>query len=294
MKQLTGAITALVTPFDKKGNVDVPTLQKLVAFQIKEGINGIVACGSTGEAATLSFEEYSLVIKTVVDTVAGRIPVIAGAVSNDTHKSIHLSQLAKKSGADILLHVNPYYNKPTPAGLLAHYKAIAATVDLPFLLYNVPGRTGSNMTAATTLRIAQEIPQVIGIKESSANLPQMMEIIRSAPKNFSLLSGDDNFTLPIIAIGGMGAISVVANETPKAFTQLVQHALAGEWEKAKKMHYQLLDLMDVNFIETNPQPVKTALALMGKVEEVFRLPLVQMEKKNKEELKKVLKNMELI
>lgn len=294
MKQLTGAITALVTPFDKKGNVDVPTLQKLVAFQIKEGINGIVACGSTGEAATLSFEEYSLVIKTVVDTVAGRIPVIAGAGSNDTHKAIHLSQLAKKSGADILLHVNPYYNKPTPAGLLAHYKAIAATVDLPFLLYNVPGRTGSNMTAATTLRIAQEIPQVIGIKESSANLPQMMEIIRSAPKNFSLLSGDDNFTLPIIAIGGMGAISVVANETPKAFTQLVQHALAGEWEKAKKMHYQLLDLMDVNFIETNPQPVKTALALMGKVEEVFRLPLVQMEKKNKEELKKVLKNMELI
>lgn len=291
MKKIHGAITALVTPFDKKGNIDLEALKKLVRFQLKNGINGLVPCGSTGEAATMTLEEYELVIKIVVDEVGGKVPVIAGAGSNDTQKAITFSRIAQNAGADVLLHVTPFYNKPTINGLIAHFKAIADAVDLPILLYNVPGRTGSNISAAATLRIAKEVPNIIGIKEASANIPQMMEIIAGAPKGFVLLSGDDNLTLPIISIGGAGCISVVANEVPKEFTQFVQFALGGNWEKAKAIHYKLLSLMNMNFVETNPQPVKTALAIMGKIHEVFRLPLVQMEEKNKSALRVILQEM---
>lgn len=294
MKKFQGAITALATPFQKDGTIDTDALRGLVRFQLKGGINGIVPCGSTGEAATMNTEEYEHVVRTVVEEVGGRVPVIAGAGSNDTQKAVHLSSLAKKAGADGLLHVTPYYNKPTPAGLVAHFKAIADAVNLPIILYNVPGRTGLNATAAVTLRVAKAVPQVVAVKEASANIPQMMEIVKAAPAYFSVLSGDDAFTIPLMSVGGRGCISVVSNEIPKEFTKMVQAALEGDFQKAKSLHYRYLDLMNVNFIETNPIPVKTALSLMGKIQEVFRLPLVSMEEKNREKLVQVLKNLALL
>lgn len=293
-KKFTGAITAIVTPFLEDGSVDTEALKKLVEFQIKNGISAIVPCGSTGEAATMDFEEMDLVIKTVVEQTKKRVPVIAGAGSNDTQKAIKLSKIAKESGADALLQVTPFYNKPTTKGLMAHFKAIAEATDLPIILYNVPGRTGSNVSAEVTLKIAKEVPQVVGVKEASGNINQIGDIIKGAPKNFSVLSGDDGLTFPVMALGGDGVISVVSNEIPKQMSALVQAALAGNWEKARKLHFMWLDLMNINFVETNPQPVKTALALMGKVKEVFRLPLVTMDEKNKEKVKEVLKNHKLI
>lgn len=293
-KQFTGAITALVTPFLKSGAIDIKSLENLVEFQITQGIDGLVPCGSTGEAATMSVEEYELVVKTVVKQAKKRVPIIAGAGSNDTQKAINFSKIAKKVGADALLHVSPFYNKPTAAGLLAHYKEIAKHVDLPIVLYNVPGRTGANVTAETTLKIAKEVPQVIAVKEASGNIMQMMDIVKDVPAHFSVLSGDDAMTVPLLSVGGDGCISVVANEVPKEFTQMTQAALAGDFGKAKKMHYELLDIMNVNFIETNPLPVKTALALMGKIKEVFRLPLVPMSSKSKEVLIEVLRKQKLI
>lgn len=294
MKKITGAITALVTPFQKNGAIDVKTLEGLVDFQIKAGINGIVPCGSTGEAATMTVDDYELVVKTVVKRVNKRVPVIAGAGSNDTVKAITFSQIAKKAGADVLLHVTPFYNKPTPTGLLAHFSTIANAVDMPIILYNVPGRTGSNVLAQTTLEIAKKVDQLIGIKEASGNINQMMEIIKSASKNFSVLSGDDAITLPLMAVGGVGIISVAANEIPKELSVMVSAALEGNFAKAAKIHYKFLDLMNVNFIESNPIPVKTALAMMGKIEEVFRLPLVPIGKNNRETLKLVLKECGLL
>lgn len=294
MKKIQGAITALATPFNKDGSIDTNALRGLVRFQLKGGINGIVPCGSTGEAATLNNEEYQSVVRTVVEEVNGRVPVIAGAGSNDTQKAVHLSRLAKEAGANGLLHVTPYYNKPTPAGLVAHFKAIADAVDMPIILYNVPGRTGLNATSQVTLRVAKAVPQVVAVKEASANLSQMMEIIKSAPSYFSVLSGDDVLTLSLMSVGGVGCISVVSNEIPKEFTRMVQLALAGDFVKAQKIQYRYFDLMNVNFIETNPIPVKTALSLMGKIQEVYRLPLVSMEEENKETLKKVMRGVGLL
>lgn len=292
--KLQGTITALVTPFKEDGSLDVETLKKLVQFQIKGHINGIVPCGTTGETPTLNEEEYKLVIETVVKEVNGRVPVIAGAGSNDTQKAIHHSKVAKEAGADGLLHVTPYYNKPTPAGLLAHFKAIAEEVDLPIVLYNVPGRTGSNVSAATLIKIAKEVPQVVAVKEASGNITQMMEIVAGVPSSFSVLSGDDAFTLPLMAVGGVGIISVAANEIPKEMVDMTHAALEGNFAKAKKLHYEWLDLMNINFVESNPIPVKTALALMGKIKEVFRLPLISIDEKNREKLKQVLKSHKLI
>lgn len=287
-KRFTGAITAIVTPFLDDGSVDVESLKNLVEFQIENGINGIVPCGSTGEAATLSDEEKELVIKTVIEVVNKRVPVIAGAGSNDTAKAVALSKMAKSCGADALLHVTPYYNKPTPKGLLAHFKAIASATDLPIILYNVSGRTGSNVSAETTLKIAKEVPQVVGVKEASGNIGQIGDIIKGAASDFCVLSGDDALTYPVMALGGDGIISVASNVIPKEMSQMTKAALAGNWEEARKIHYEWLDLMNINFIETNPQPVKTALALMGKIKEVFRLPLVSMDEKNKDKLKEIL------
>lgn len=292
--KLQGSFTALVTPFKEDGSVDVASLKSLVQFQIKGHIDGIVPCGTTGETPTLNEDEYKLVIETVVKEVNGRVPIIAGAGSNDTHKAIHHSQIAKEAGADVLLHVTPYYNKPTPAGLVAHFKAIAKAVDLPIILYNVPGRTGSNVAAATLIKIAKEVPQVAGVKEASGNITQMMDIVKGVPSSFAVLSGDDAFTLPLMAVGGVGIISVASNQIPKEMADLTRAALEGNFTKAKKLHYEWLDLMNINFIESNPIPVKTALSLMGKIKEVFRLPLVGMEEKNKEALKAVLKSHKLI
>lgn len=293
-----GSIPAIITPFKKNGDLDLPALRKFVEFQIEGGIDAIVPCGSTGEAATMDEKEYQTVIETVVKQVNGRIPVIAGAGSNDTKKAIRFSQIAKKAGANALLHVTPFYNKPTPNGLVAHFKAIADEIGLPIVIYNVPGRTGSNISPANIIRVAREVPLVKAVKEASGSIIQMMEIIKLAatggPEDFSVLSGDDAFTLPLIAAGGHGCISVVCNEIPKQFSDMVHLALDGNFKEARSLHYQIWDLMNANFIESNPIPVKTALSLMGKIELGLRLPLVPMEEKNKEALTKTLKQLKLI
>src|SRR3989338_5086707 len=251
-----GSIPAIVTPFKKNGDLDLSALEKLVDYQLKGGIDAIVVAGSTGEAATLTEEEYVAVIKTVVKKVAKKVPVIAGAGSNDTKKAIHFSELAKSVGTDGLLHVTPYYNKPTPNGLVLHYKEIAKAVDLPIILYNVPGRTGSNVSPQTILRIAREVPAVVAVKEASGSINQMMEIIneveKNGPKDFIVLAGDDALALPLIVVGGKGCISVVCNEAPKLFSDMIHLALKGDLKEAGKLHYQMLGLMNVNFIESNP------------------------------------------
>jgi len=294
MNKYKGAITAIVTPFTKKLAVDLPALKNLVEFQIQNGIDGIVVCGSTGEAATMTNEEYSLVVNTVVKKANRRIPVIAGAGSNDTQKAIYFSKLAKKAGVDCLLHVSPYYNKPTTNGLIEHYRSISKAVNLPIILYNVPGRTGSNVLPSTIIQIVKEVPQVIGVKEASGNVMQVTKLVQKSLGKLAILSGDDALTIPMMAVGAVGCISVVANEVPKEFSQMVHFALDGNWDKAKEFHYKLLDLMDINFVETNPIPVKTALALMGKISESFRLPLIAMEPNNREKLIAVLKEGKLV
>ncbi|MEK7219073.1 MAG: 4-hydroxy-tetrahydrodipicolinate synthase [Patescibacteria group bacterium] len=293
-----GSIPAIVTPFKKNGDLDLVALERFVDFQLKGGVDGIVVAGSTGEAATLNDEEYFTVVKTVVKKVKGKIPVVAGAGSNDTKKAIHFSMLAKSAGVDGLLHVTPYYNKPTPNGLVAHFKSIAKATALPIILYNVPGRTGSNVSPFVILRIAREVPEVVAVKEASGSLNQMMEIIngvrKNGPKDFVVLAGDDAIALPLIAVGGKGCISVVCNEIPKIFSDMIHYALKGDWVKANKLHYQTLDLMNVNFIESNPIPVKTALSMMGLITESLRLPLTFIEGKNRVVVEKTLKELKLI
>ncbi|MDO8522629.1 MAG: 4-hydroxy-tetrahydrodipicolinate synthase [bacterium] len=291
---LQGAITAIVTPFTKSGEVDFPAFRALLKRQLAGGVNGIVACGSTGEAVTLNDKEYAETVKCAVEEVGGKIPVIAGAGSNNTVRAIELSKIARAQGVDSLLHVTPYYNKPTPNGLVAHFKAITESVDLPVILYNVPGRTGSNVLPETILRIAKEVPGVIAVKEASGNISQIRDIIKGAPEGFTVLSGDDALTLPAMELGARGCISVVANEVPKEFSELCARALAGDWEKAKEIHLRLLPLMDINFIESNPIPVKTALYMMGLIEESFRLPLVPIEEKNRPAIKACLESLNLI
>ena len=294
MKKITGTLTALVTPFKQNGEVDVNALKNLVLWQIKSGIHGLVPCGSTGEAATLGIDDYKLVIETVIKEAAGRVPVIPGATNNDTAKAVEFSLVAKKAGANALLHATPYYNKPTLPGIVAHYKKISSAVNMPIVLYNVPGRTALNQTAEMTLEIAKKVPHIIGIKEASGNIVQIMEIIKNAPKEFSILSGDDVLTYPLMALGGHGVICTAANEIPKEFSELSSACLEGDFGKARKIHYEWLDLMHVNFIESNPIPVKTALFMMKKMKEVFRLPLVPMPEDKKLILKKVLREHKLI
>lgn len=292
--KLQGAITAIVTPFTKKGAVDFPAFRRLLKRQLDGGINGIVVCGSTGEAVTLNDNEYAAAIKCAVGEIAGKVPVIAGAGSNNTARAIELSKIAQAQGVVGLLHVTPYYNKPTPNGLVAHYKAISKVVPLPVILYNVPSRTGSNVLPATVIRIAKEVPGVVAVKEASGNISQIRDIIKGAPKGFIVLSGDDAITLSAMELGAKGCISVAANEVPGEFTELCQSALAGNWKKARELHLRLLPLMDINFIESNPIPVKTALSMMGLIKESFRLPLVPMESQNKPKLKKCLRKLGLV
>ncbi|KKW09380.1 MAG: Dihydrodipicolinate synthase [Candidatus Kaiserbacteria bacterium GW2011_GWA2_49_19] len=291
---LQGALTAIVTPFTKKGAVDFLAFRRLIRRQLDAGINGIVPCGSTGEAVTLNDKEYASVIKCAVKEIGGYVPVIAGAGSNNTARAIALSKIAQAQGVDGLLHVTPFYNKPTPNGLVAHYRAIVEAVNLPIILYNVPSRTGSNVLPNTIIRISKEVPGVVAVKEASGNIDQVRDIIKGARKGFITLSGDDAITFSAMKIGARGCISVVANEVPREFGELCQEALAGNWKKAREIHLRLLPLMDINFIESNPIPVKTALSMMGLIEESFRLPLVQMEKQNKPKLKRCLKTLGLI
>lgn len=289
-----GTATALVTPFKKDGSVDEPALRELVEFQIKGGVEGLVPVGSTGEGATLSETEQAFVIETVVDQTKGRVPVIGGASSNSTVKAVTLAKQVKQSGADAILTVAPFYNKPPQDGIVQHFNAIADAVDIPIVIYNVPGRTASNIEAKTALKLAENIPHCAGIKEASANFGQIMEILHHRPEGFGVWSGDDNLTLPLIALGADGIISVISNEVPKRFSDMVRAALKGKWEKARDLHYKLLHLMNANFIESNPIPAKAALSMMGMIENQLRLPLVPLSDANRQKLEDVLRELNLI
>ena len=270
---LTGCGTALATPFTSRGAVDERALRGFVDWQIDEGIDFVVPCGSTGEAATMTPAEHYRVVEITAEQARGRVPVVAGAGSNDTARAIETSRRMKEAGATHLLHVSPMYNKPPQRGIIAHFTAIADSTTLPIVVYNVPGRTGSNIEAATTLELAKH-PRIASVKEASANLSQISDCIAGKPKGFTVLSGDDELTLPILALGGDGLISVISNAVPKLMTKLVRLAREGDFAGAREVHMQLLPWMRAAFIESNPIPVKAALAMMGKMENVLRLPLV--------------------
>jgi len=287
-----GSIVAIVTPF-KDGKVDEEAYRELIEFQIENGTSAIVPCGTTGESATLSMEEHARVIEIAIEAVNKRVPVIAGTGGNSTQEAIELTEHAKKVGADATLQVTPYYNKPTQEGLYQHFKAIAQAVPLPQVLYNVPGRTSVNMLPETVARLA-ELPEVVAIKEASGSLGQMAEVVRLAGDKITLLSGDDNLTLPVLAIGGKGVVSVVANIVPKDNADMVKAWEEGDVKKATELYYKLLPLCQAMFYETNPIPVKTSLALMGKIKEEMRLPLCPMAPANLEKLKKALSEYGLI
>jgi 4-hydroxy-tetrahydrodipicolinate synthase len=271
--RLQGCGTALVTPFTDQGLVDFPALRALVDWQIAEGIDFLVACGSTGEAQTLNDAERERVVAAVVEVAGGRVPVMAGATSNDTARAVDETERMCKLGADYILSATPYYNKPTQEGLYRHFVAVADAATKPVCLYNVPGRTSVNLRPELALRLAAH-PNVMGIKEASGDLKQIMDILRARPDDFTLLSGDDWLTLPALSAGGDGLISVVSNEVPAAMTALVHLLLSGNLENARVWHYRLLPLMDANFLETNPAPCKAALHAMGRIQNVLRLPLV--------------------
>jgi len=283
----TGVGTALITPFTKSGELDDAGVRRLARRQIDAGVHFLVPCGTTGETPTLSDAEKRRVVELVVEEAAGRVPVMAGAGGYDTKEVVHAAREMQKAGATGLLSVTPYYNKPTPEGLFQHFSAVADATPLPIVLYNVPGRTGCNMDAATVARLAT-IPNVVGVKEASGNIQQMAEILRAVPPDFRVLSGDDAITIPLMAIGGRGIISVASNEIPAEMSRMVEAAEGGDYRAAREMHQRLLPLLLVNFIESNPGPVKFAMAAMGLCEEVFRLPMVPPRPASKERILAVL------
>lgn len=287
-----GSIVAIVTPF-KNGKVDEKALGDLIEWHIKEGTNAIVPCGTTGESATLDYKEHDRVIEFTIKKVKGRVPVIAGTGANSTDETIMITKHAKKAGADGALLVAPYYNKPTQEGLYRHYKAVAEAVKIPIVLYNVPGRTAVNILPPTVARLA-EIKNIVAIKEATGDMKQVSEVIRLCGDRITVLSGDDFTTLPLMALGGKGVISVSANVAPKLVSQMCAFWEQGKFDEAKKIHYMLEPLNASMFIETNPIPVKTALAMMGRIREEFRLPLCEMAQGNKEKLKSVLKSYKLV
>ncbi len=272
-RHLMGCGTALVTPFQRNGSVDEDALRRLVEWQIGEGVHFLVPCGSTGEAATMTAAEHRRVVEITVEVTAGRVPVVAGAGSNDTARAIALSREMKAAGATHLLHVSPMYNKPPQRGILAHFRAIADAIDLPIIVYNVPGRTGSNIEARTTIELPK-FAGIAGVKEASGLIGQIAEIIRERPPGFAVLSGDDALTLPVMALGGDGVISVTANAAPRQMAQLTDACAAGDLAAARVMHRRLQPWMAAAFVESNPIPAKAALAMMGRIENVLRLPLV--------------------
>jgi 4-hydroxy-tetrahydrodipicolinate synthase len=287
-----GSIVAIVTPF-KKGKVDEEALGDLIEWHIAQGTNGIVPCGTTGESATLDYKEHYRVIEITVKTVNKRVPVIAGTGANATDETIMITKQAKKLGASAALLVSPYYNKPTQEGLYRHYKAVAESVDLPIVLYNVPGRTAVNILPSTVARLA-EIDNIVAIKEATGDMKQVSEVIRLCGNRITVISGDDFTTLPLLALGGKGVISVSANVAPKDVSMMCSLWLKGQHDRARAIHYKLEPLNTAMFIETNPIPVKTALAMMGKIHEEFRLPLCEMYPANKDKLRKVLVDLKLI
>lgn len=285
---LKGCGTAIVTPFTGKGDVDVEALRKLVEWQIEEGIDFLVPCGSTGEAQTLSADERRLVVATVVEAAGGRIPIMAGATHNDTRQAAEEARRMSGLGVTWLLSATPYYNKPTPEGLVRHFTAVADAASVPVCLYNVPGRTAVNMKPDTVLRLAEH-PNIVAIKESSGDLAQVQHLLLGRPDGFSVLSGEDWMTLAIIAAGGDGLVSVASNEIPRRMSQLVHRSLRGQFAEAREILYEILPLLEANFIETNPAPVKAALAAMGRIQNVLRLPLVPLSEQRRPPLMAALR-----
>jgi len=277
-ERLTGCGTALVTPFTQSGEIDERSLRSFVDWQIASGVHFVVPCGSTGEAATMTVEEHRRVVEITVEQTAGRVPVVAGAASNDTKKAIALSREMEAAGATHLLHASPMYNKPPQRGIVAHFRAIADAVQTPIVVYNVPGRTASNIEAATTLELAEH-ENIVAVKEASGNLAQIGEIIRHRPARFSVLSGDDPVTLQVMADGGDGVVSVTSNAAPALVARLTELAAAGNFAGARDIHHQLAELTVAAFVEPNPIPIKAALAMMGKMANVLRLPLVPLAEK---------------
>jgi len=289
----TGTGTALVTPFRADGSLDEPTLRALIKRQIDAGINFLVPCGTTGESPTLTHEEHLRVVEIAVELAKGKVPVLGGAGGYNTHEVIALARELKSIGVDGILSVTPYYNKPTQEGLYQHFKAIAENVDLPIVLYSVQGRTGVNIEPATVQRLAQ-IRNIVGIKEASGNISQMAAILNLVPEDFIVVSGDDAITLPLISLGGHGVISVVSNEIPAEMTRMVQLARSGNFAGARELHRRFLPLMEINFVESNPIPVKTAMAEMHLLEPIWRLPLVPAKPENRARIHAVLESLELV
>mgnify|MGYP001312361974 CR=1 FL=1 len=281
-----GAIVAIVTPF-KNGRIDEEALRKLIEFQIEGGTSGIVPCGTTGESATLSHEEHDRVIEITIDAAKKRVPVIAGTGSNSTAEALRLTKHAYEAGADGALIVCPYYNKPTQEGLYQHYKAIAEAVPIPIIVYNIPGRTGINLNPDILARLA-EIPNIVGVKEAAGSIKQMSDIIGLCDPGFDVLSGDDAFTLPLLALGGKGVVSVISNIAPADMANMVKVFEAGDLAKARQLHYKMIPLIDCLFIETNPVPVKAALSMMGLIEYEMRLPLCKLTQNSYDKLKKAM------
>jgi 4-hydroxy-tetrahydrodipicolinate synthase len=284
---LRGCGTALVTPFRQDGSIDEAALRSLVAWQVESGIDFLVPCGTTGETPTLSHDEWLHVIDVTIEVVAGRVPVMAGATSNSTLDAVEKAkEVAARSGVDVILTASPYYNKPTQEGQYRHFRAIAEAVDKPIILYNVPGRTGANLEPATLARLA-EIPNIAGVKEASGNIGQMAELCAVVPENFLIFSGDDAVTLALIGLGGVGIVSVASNQIPREMADMTRAALNNDWVTARRIHRKYVALMQANFIETSPMPVKAVLAMMGKIEEVYRLPLLPMRRETRSKLQKI-------
>jgi 4-hydroxy-tetrahydrodipicolinate synthase len=291
---MNGCATALVTPFTADGAIDEAALTRLIEYQLNNGIRLLVPCGTTGESATMTEAEDQRVIARAIELARGRAKVIAGTGSNSTAVAIENSKIAKGLGADAVLVVAPFYNKPTQHGLYAHFRAIAEAVDLPIVIYNVPGRTSCNIAAETTLRLARDCKNIVAVKEASGNLSQIMEILRDRPEGFRVLSGDDAITFALIALGGDGLISVASNQAPELMSRMVDLALEGKWDEARELHYRLLPLMETNFIESSPGPVKAGLAMMNLIDENYRLPLVRIQQSSRTRLRDVMSELGLL
>ena len=285
--KLRGCGTALVTPFKSDTSVDEEALRSLVAWQVESGIDFLVPCGTTGETPTLSHDEWLRVIDVTVEVASGRVPIVAGATSNSTRDAVEKAKEASsRPGVDAILTASPYYNKPTQEGQYRHFKSIAESIDKPIILYNVPGRTGANLEPSTLARLA-EVPNIVGAKEASGNISQVADVIHAVPQHFLVLSGDDALTLPVISLGGIGVISVASNEIPHEMAEMTRAALNNDWDTARRLHHKYLPLMQANFIESNPLPVKAVLSMMGKLEEVYRLPLLPMRRDTRSRLQKI-------
>jgi len=292
--KLHGCGTALVTPFRQDQTIDQDALGRLIEWQVESGIHFLVPCGTTGETPALSKEEWLRVIDITIEVAGGKVPIVAGATSNYTAEAVEKArELSKRKGVDAILTASPYYNKPTQEGQYQHFKAIAEAVDKPLVLYNVPGRTAANIEPSTLGRLAK-IPNIIAVKEASGNISQIAEVFNHVPESFLVFSGDDAVSLPVVSLGGVGIISVASNEIPREMAELTQAALDNDWKKARRIHRKFLPLMQANFIESNPMPVKAVLAMMGRIEEVYRLPMLPMKRETRGKLQQIASEVGLL